>query len=165
MKVIDNFLSEDDFQSIQHVLMGARIDWHYNSSVAFLEEKTNLCYFTHAFYDRNMPLSDFFTQGLLSPLLSKLQIEFFIRVKGNLYPSTEKIQYHSEHVDYPFKHKAALFSINTCDGETTIGKEKIKSVANRVILFDGNIPHYSSTCTDQPARININLNWLQPSEW
>ena len=43
-----------------------------------------------------------------------------------------------------------------------IYKRKIDSVSNRIIFFDGNEDHYSSTCTDQPVRMNINFNWLTP---
>ena len=53
-----------------------------------------------------------------------------IRIKANLYPSTDNIEYQSEHVDYPFEHKGAIYYINSNDGKTVInnGKVEIDSV-------------------------------------
>ena len=78
-----------------------------------------------------------------------------------MYPNTEKVHEHGEHADYSWKHKTALFSLNTCDGYTKLEDgTKIDSVANRMLLFDASTPHTSSTCTDQPVRVNINFNYF-----
>ena len=53
-----------------------------------------------------------------------------------------------------------MFSINTNDGGTILSGNKIDSIENRVVLFDGNKPHSSSTCTNQKARFNINFNYF-----
>jgi hypothetical protein len=72
---------------------------------------------------------------------------------------------HSEHKDYEFSHFGGLFSINTCDGYTRIGDEKIPSVANRMILFDPSVPHTSTSTSDSKYRMNINMNMIKLADW
>ena len=90
-----------------------------------------------------------------------LDIKALIRIKINMYPNTEILKEHGMHIDFPFSHKTALLSINTCDGYTKLEDgTKIDSVANRILLFDASTPHTSSTCTNQPVRVNININYF-----
>ena len=68
---------------------------------------------------------------------------------------------HSEHSDYPFSHKGALFSLNTCDGYTKFNDgTKVESVANRIIFFDASKNHQSTTTSNAKLRYNINFNFL-----
>ena len=161
--VINDFISDNDFDKIQKVLLGSDITWGYSPNVAH-EGDNDTGYFFHMFYNFGEPKSNYLRDGLINPILHKLKMQIPIRMKGNLYPSTQTLKQHAPHVDYEYKHKAAVFCINTCNGGTTIEGETIKSVANRMILFDGSKPHNSSTCTDAPARVNINFNWLDPIE-
>ena len=82
-----------------------------------------------------------------------------IRVVVNLYPRSEKININELHVDYPYEHKSALFSLNTCDGFTSFENKKIDSKENRILFFEGHKKHSSSTCTNTKARFNININY------
>ena len=85
-----------------------------------------------------------------------------IRIKANLYPNTERLHEHPMHSDFPFPHSGALLSLNTCDGYTKLKDgTKIDSVANRILLFDPNEEHCSTTTTNVSARINININYIQ----
>ena len=38
--------------------------------------------------------------------------------------------------------------------------KKVKSVENRVVMFDGEIKHCSTTCTDKLSRIVVNVNYI-----
>ena len=89
-----------------------------------------------------------------------MEAKAFIRIKANLYPRTDTIIHHKDHVDYTFEHKAAILYLNTNDGFTVIGDKKIESVANRMLLFNPQIPHHSTTCTDTQFRSNINFNYF-----
>jgi hypothetical protein len=89
------------------------------------------------------------------------EMKALIRVKGNLYPSTSKLVEHDFHIDFPFKHKGALFSVNTCDGYTKLDDgTKIESIENRLLLFDASKNHASTTCTNTHVRVNINFNYF-----
>ena len=58
------------------------------------------------------------------PLLKKIDPKV-VRAKANLYLNQGLgVKEHASHTDYPFEHKGA-YSLNTCDGYTKIGDEKI----------------------------------------
>ena len=90
-----------------------------------------------------------------------MKIDKLLRVKANMYPSTDKIFEHAPHVDYDYSVKGAILSLNTCDGFTRLEDgTKVDSVANRMLFFDSSRPHNSSTTTNVQTRINININYL-----
>ena len=135
---------------------------HYLSPIGSKSyiEKNNLFYMTHMFYDQNAPMSSLYES--LIPVLEKLEVKCLIRIKANLYPNTEILHEHPMHADYSFFHSAAVLSLNTCDGYTKLKDgTKIDSVANRILLFDPGEEHCSTTTTNDPARFNININYLQ----
>ena len=63
---------------------------------------------------------------------------------------------------FSFKHKSAIFYINNNDGYTILnnGKTKIESIANRILFFDSTKNHSSTHCTNDHARVNININYF-----
>ena len=129
--------------------------------VSNLEENlktTSSYYFTHLFYSGLYvdPNSHIFID-----ILNQLEVKSLIRIKANLYPSTDNIEYQSEHIDYDYPHKGAIFYLNTNDGFTTLEDgTKIESVENRILLFDPSKPHNSTTCTDNKCRVNVNFNFF-----
>ncbi|MBT7035242.1 MAG: hypothetical protein HN973_00805 [Lentimicrobiaceae bacterium] len=165
-KVIDDFLDDKYFDSLVTLFTdkskkgNTKMSWHFQSSISnkgIIED--NLFYMTHMIYDRNEPKSSHYEK--LFPLLNKLDSKCLIRIKANLYPSTESIHEHPLHFDYPYSHYGAIFSLNTCDGYTKLTDGTIiESVANRILLFDPSEEHCSTTTSNASARININFNYL-----
>ena len=171
-EVIDNFLDEDYFDRLVILITdkektGNRtMPWYFQSSITYPEDYVDYVvpdksfYMTHVFYENNAPISNLYE--ILLPLLNKLEIRCLLRVKANLYPNTEILHENPMHKDYNFCHSGAIFSLNTCDGYTTLKDgTKIDSVANRILLFDPGEKHCSSTTTNVSARININMNYIQ----
>jgi hypothetical protein len=154
-KIIKNFLPEDVFKNIQKILMSADFPYYYGSRVAS-EEDTGRFYFTHHLFEDYI-VSRYF--DLIRPILEKLNVFALRRAKVNFFTRDSQFIKHTDHYDYPEPHNGAVFSINTCNGGTFIGEDFIQSEENSIILFDSSILHSSSNCTDQHARININLNW------
>lgn len=161
-EIIDNFLTEDELKSINEVIFNVGFNWNFTPHVSSLNEIDDKImgsyYFTHTFY------SKFHAEDLcpvFSPILNKINVRALIRIKGNLYTSTEKLIHHYDHRDYPFEHRGAIFYLNTNDGLTVLedGTE-VKSIKNRILLFDPSKPHHSTTCTDAQCRINVNFNFF-----
>ena len=169
-KVIDNFLDEEYFDSLVTLFTDKDkrgndvMPWFFQSSISYdkvVEDK--IFYMTHLIYNMNVPKSNHYNS--LIPLLKKLEVECLLRVKANLYPNTHTLHEHPMHVDYDFSHSAAILSLNTCDGYTKlVDGTKIDSIANRVLLFDASKLHRSTTTTNVPARINININYIQEQD-
>ncbi len=172
-QVIDNFLKYRDFEQLKNsIIDNNEFSWFMNNQVTSSEdveetlsyqEKNWNWYFTHTFY-LQIPYSTYFNQisDVFAKEFDKLDtFKTWIRIKANLYPHTEEVKEHQKHHDYPFAHKAAVFSLNTCNGFTRMPDgTKIDSVENRIIIFDGNEYHNSSTTSDSKQRVNINFNWF-----
>jgi len=161
-KVIDNFLDKEYFDNLAAFFtVSDKAAWFFEPNISgpnAVQDK--LFYMTHVSYQDNVPTSPLYEK--LIPLLKKLDARCLIRIKANLYPNTEILHEHPMHVDYKFSHSAAILSLNTCDGYTKlVDGTKIDSIANRVLLFDASEEHCSTTTTNVPARINININYIQ----
>jgi len=173
MKVIQNFLDEEVFKQIQNTVLGNHKDpeklaWFFNKFVAYRKdynlEKIGNSYFTHTLYeldydDYSLYLSNHYGH-ILKPLLQKLNVNSLIRAKINLYPRTKEIVHHKPHIDFKYPHKGFILSLNTCDGYTEFEDKKIPSIENQALFFDSSKYHNSTTCTNDYARYNININYL-----
>ena len=160
-RIIDNVLSKEDFESIKNFILNSQFPWNLTPVVT--SDKENLpipasYYFTHEFW------SGFNTEPqaqVFAPLLNIMECKAIMRIKGNLYPSTEIIVHHDNHIDYEFSHKGAIFYLNTNNGLTILeDKIEVESIENRLLLFDSSKPHRSTTCSDDKCRVNINFNYF-----
>ena len=166
-KIIDNFLSKEDFLVIKNAMTSNEFSWHLepNINMDHINLKNDFSmYLTHLFYYKVLISGQMF---LLKDLIKKIEefekepIKSIIRIKGNLYPHTEKIETHKIHFDYPFKHKGAIFYINTNNGKTILEDgTKIDSIENRILLFEPYKRHSSTSTNNQKYRMNINFNYF-----
>lgn len=157
-EVYDNFLDRSIFENIRDKTIASQaMPWYYTDNLSGYGVEQD-CYFTHLFYNNNARTSEWFS--LIEPITFSMDCKALIRVKGNLYPRTNELTYHTKHTDYDFPHKAAIFYLNTNNGFTVIGDDKIESIENRLLLFDPQVLHCSTNCTDQHFRANININYF-----
>ncbi len=161
-EVIDNFLSQADYEVLYKVMLGHNFNWYYNDSVNTKPvEGSNLdLQFGHNFYREGRPFSDYF--HLLQPLWDKIEPRALIRVKGNLNPITAEPYAGGWHRDLEFDCTTAVYYINTNNGYTEFQEtgERVESVANRLVKFDSNMIHTGVTSTDTKARVLLNINYL-----
>jgi hypothetical protein len=107
---------------------------------------------------------------------------------GLIQPVGDMSMLHEAHVDSPYAHNAGLLYITDSDGPTTLYNNKrtethvspdydefhhyitkvkdklsimdeITPKANRLLLFNGDYYHASSTPTNVPRRVALNFNW------
>jgi hypothetical protein len=160
-EIIDNFLPEEKFLKVKNSILNSNFSWNLTPWVSNLEENlkvTSSYYFTHLFYSGLFvcPQCDIFVD-----ILNQLEVKSLIRIKANLYPSTDNIEYQSEHIDCDYPHRGAIFYLNTNDGLTILEDgTKVESVENRILLFDPSKPHNSTTCTNDKCRVNVNFNFF-----
>ena len=166
VEVIDNFLDDYPFKQLQQLIC-------YNLEFPFsirsrvnpggLEEELDNWYAVHILYQEDIPRTPFFNDInnlLVNKLREQKRLNGLMRAKVNFYGHTAQIVEHQPHTDYKFSHKAAVFSLNTCDGFTRIGEDVVNSVENRIVFFDGSDTHNSSSTTTTKGRFNINLNFF-----
>ena len=158
MKIIPNFISPDIFKKMQDTVFASDFPFYYSPSITEGDAGKDFM-FCHLLFHEQKQTSSYFN-SLLTPLLGRLNFNYLIRAKLNCYTRKSKYIYTALHRDYPTPHSVALFSFNTCNGFTYFEdtKEKIKSVANQVVIFDGQRKHCSVSQTDTNLLININLD-------
>jgi hypothetical protein len=153
-RIFDNFCSEDEFLKIKNSILNSEFSWNLTPNVSNLQENlkiTSSYYFTHLFD----------SYEIFDELLKKLNPQKIIRIKANLYPSTEQIEKHNNHIDYEYENIGAIYYLNTNNGLTILEDNiKINSIKNRLLLFNGSKLHCSTTCTDDKCRVNVNFNFL-----
>ena len=113
--------------------------------------------FYHLFYNEKTGESK--SYSLLNIFNSKLQIRRIRRITGVLSPRTVFNRKTGYHIDYR-DMRTAIFYLNTNNGYTKFkGCGKVKSIENRIVIFDSNLEHQGVTCTDQKRRVVINFNY------
>ena len=160
-QIIDNVLPEESFLKIKNSILCHNFPWNLTPVVTDEGENLSLTssyYFTHIFWEGFHVEQQ---SQMFVPLLDKLECNSLVRIKANLYPSTETIAHHDSHTDFCFPHKGALFYLNNNNGLTVLDDgTEVESKENRLLIFDPSKPHNSTTCTDDKCRVNVNFNFF-----
>jgi hypothetical protein len=161
--VFDNFLEEENFKELQTLLLGGWFPWYFNDGIASVNTDSVYDYqFTHTFVRDGEVSSDW--MSYLDCIIQKIKPKTILRVKANLLTASKEIiesDFHTD-VEDTTKSKTAILYINTNDGYT-IFKDgtRISSIENRFVVFDSNIIHKGTNCTNQKSRCVINFNFIE----
>ena len=157
MKVIDNFLPDYYFRSLSNTILGDDFWWFYNEDTAI--EGDGHSHFINMFYKKN-PVGPTESFPKIEPYLPFFKMKELCRIKANLAPRTVFHRKTGWHVDNLPCSTTAILYMNTNNGWTEFKKgSRVKSVANRVVIFDSNLEHQGVTCTDKKRRVLINFNY------
>ena len=156
IRTIKNFLKKKDFKHLENTMHGVCFPWFLNGVVRPGDGFYQLC---HIFFIDHKINSPFFKD--LKPILDILKPRELLRIKANLLFKTPKIFEHGYHLDANEPHHTAILYLNSNNGYTRFkdGK-KITSEKNKLIKFDGSLPHTGSSCTDYSYRTVINCNYI-----
>ena len=177
-EVIDNFLDDNDFLSLQETMSDHFFPWYFNEYSIKYAEAENDPYdfqFLHIFYQMNEELGHLEVNSekcdILNPVLKKLDCLHLIRAKANLrtiYKDEQENHPHYFHTDqwhptWQIPTITAIFYINTNNGYTVFkdNQEKVGCVANRLVKFDTRMEHSAVGSTDSKTRIVINFNYIE----
>ena len=158
IKIIDNFLSEEEFESIQSYMMGGEFNWFYSEGRSYGDDGSYQM--LHMFYQadvgsnsKHLPMWNIF--------MKNVEAKECKRIKANLTFRTPTIEPASWHIDYDDDGKTAVFYINTNDGYTEFESGvRVSSVANRACIFDSNLKHRGTTHAEgDQQRIVVNFNY------
>lgn len=161
---IDNFLPDYLFDRVQSILLGSdrmEFPYYYRTGLTTPEDY-GFC-FGNTLYNTaedDLIQLEFFNR-ICIPVVSRMSISELLRIKVNCYPRTADHVKSSLHVDYDHPHMVGLYSVNTCNGWTEFENgEKAGSIANSMVIFDGNTKHQSVSQTDEELRVNLNINFI-----
>ena len=165
--IIDNFLTSYQADSYVNIFNGIKegmglFPWYFKNNLNHVDGIGNY-YFNHSVIMDYKVESDQWLP-IFEPLISTIGISFDTvwRLKVNLYPGTKRRVHHLSHTDYDPSEgfRTALYYVNTNNGVTIFdGKRTVKSIENRIALFDGSNKHHSTTPTDCNYRSTINIDY------
>jgi len=167
IKVFDNFLSDQDFKNLCDLILSDHFPWYWiNQSTWKSTKHKKDSFFCHSIKYKDEINSSFMDQ-IMKPFKEKLKYKELLRAKINLSFNQGKPIRSNYHTDFPEldvvgkKYQTAIYYLNTCDGPTQfkVRKIKIKSVANRLVWFPGELEHRVVTQTDANRRVGINFNF------
>ena len=163
VKVIDNFLDNYHFELLESFLMGENIPWYYMNGL--VRPGDGGYQLTHAFitFEMSQEGSPDIHYPIVEPCVRKLGANKMHRIKANLTRKTifpRPCEWHIDIGHPPPNLKTAIFYANTCNGYTKFRKGgKVKSVANRMVIFPGHMEHSGVSCTDKDRRLVVNFNY------
>jgi hypothetical protein len=107
MKIIDDFLPQDQFNQLQQYFLSPDFTWNVNDSIAGKKQGIDQYQFVHTFYDISKPSLHNFSP-FLTPLFNKLNAKYIFRVKANLRPRTTQGVLSDFHVDMSLNQQTAI---------------------------------------------------------
>lgn len=167
MEVLDNFLPQEEYESVYHSMMTNKFPWYINQGPVDANKVED--YQAYQFF--NIMFNQFEGKGpefeIAARLLNYVQPYQLLRVKANLTPYSGATSYeHGMHCDVNTDiikgSKTAVYYVNTNNGYTRFEDtgEKVESIANRLCIFDADRKHTGSTPTNNKQRVVINLNYF-----
>ena len=161
IKIFKNVLKKEEADYLEDMFTSNTFPWFITRGI--VNEKIDKDYqFNHIFYTDFRINSDSF--NLLEPILNVLKPTSLIRIKANLVPRDSKITKHKMHTDVPAptSSKTAVYYVNTNNGFTLFKKnKKITSEKNKLVMFNSDTEHASTTCTNKDYRIVLNFNYFE----
>ena len=164
MRVIDNFLDEEYFQYLYDKITDQmNFGWQFQTQVATHDQAEELSlhhyYFVHSLYYDYKIESEHYED--FHPLFRQLNVQFLHRARVLLYVNQGVQHIHDRHIDTPCTSNTALIYMNTNDGFTEFETgERVESIKNRLLLFDGSVPHSSSTPTNTKERLLLSVTYI-----
>ena len=170
LKIIDNFLTDNDFNLLVSNTIGRNDGQQVQFRVVSNVENFGAIQENWSWYMINMVYLMDAPQNEICGKIYQMFVPKFkelanfrtmIRIKINAYPYTNVVKEHKKHIDFNYENIGAVFSLNTCDGYTKFSDgTKVESVANRIVFFDASKYHQSTTTSNAKLRYNINFNFL-----
>ena len=188
IKVIDNFLSQSEFEIIlKNTIEREDLQFTFVSDVENVGSGSDdywSWYLIHMVYSKTASPKSFLMDAIdfqeveSSPLADEPQSEIYtnirdifvprlkqvanfrsmIRIKINAYPYTNIVKEHKDHIDSYFKHTGAVFSLNTCDGFTKFSDGTKVESVANRIVFFDASKFHHSSTTSN-AKLRYNINF------
>ena len=161
--VHDEFLPYQEFGLLKDY-MSNPMGWHISGKINVNDTSNKEFYLVNSIYNnKNYATKQWSLDTELNPFInitSKIYIDALMRIKANLYVGSNSFNIHAPHIDYPMFHIGALFYVTNCDAPTYMADGTgIESKENRLLIFNAATPHSSSSPTDVPYRMTININY------
>lgn len=170
IEIVDNLIPQKYLKDIQDYFFSPNAPWTFMQSMTYGEKEDpqsfgfgmSIC--NNGMFDNTYHAT--LLKGLLYTILEKSGKDsiFRSRVDMTLYnPNNYK---HDVHVDLPMDNITTIFYMNSSDGNTMIYDnsqnllKEIEPIENRLLIFDGMLPHTGHSPSNHKSRILINTNCI-----
>tara|TARA_B100000287_G_scaffold162043_1_gene152832 strand:- start:948 stop:1454 length:507 start_codon:yes stop_codon:yes gene_type:complete len=166
MQIVDDFLNRSTFLELVKEIDTHTFPWYYTKSPGEPLQYVNLLYYDHQICGNAYGLEPAMTPKLkriFQTISKKLDAICLIRIKVNATPSSNEIEYQAWHTDWSLStpSRTCVLYLNDNDGYTEFeGGDKVDSKGNRAVIFDTNIRHRGTTCTNTERRLVLNINYF-----
>ena len=178
IEIVDNLLTAEEYKKFRSDALGRGHTMNWHPGQIDPPEETDLAPYeniqmVHNFiiskedygierYFENMSTK---TCPILFPLIDRMDVRSWVRVKGNIRHRTESFVKGLFHTDFPTPRydglTTSIFYANTTDGYTEFEDGTIvEGIGNRLITFPYHYKHRGTGCTDQAFRMVINFNYF-----
>ena len=174
--VIDNFLPEDIHKNICDMVFGGELPlFCQHNTLSYgsfdneeLNKKHNITdeghpFFYHMYFKDLKYISDW--DNVFEPVMNKVDPVAYLRIKLNIFSNRGNrlsSGWHRDMGEIDTPYTTAIYHLNTNNGYTLFEDgTKVKSVANRLVSFPGNMIHTGITQTDEDMRAFINFNYIE----
>ena len=162
IEIIDNFLDKQSFQIIKNTMVTADFPWFYSDKKTAAYTFDDNFQFVHNFYLNNSVNSNY--MPIINPIVDKLNPLSLVKIKANLTIKTKEIIDYGYHTDYTTDSKlyTAVYYVNNNNGHTKFENgPTVESKENRMVIFDSQLRHSGTSCTDERLRLLINFNFYK----
>ena len=183
MKIIDNFLSNSYFNSLQELVTSQMFPWSYMGNITDgdIHSEIGNFGFQYMLGDHNefRPSSEtYHSMACLYNIQDEIGASGLWKARYDMTLYNPDNFIHNRHVDYDIdqlaNYKSTILYMNDSDGDTILYKEKanyqrdviqsmeyteverITPKANRLVIFDGNIIHTGHSPSKNKTRILLN---------
>lgn len=165
VKVIDNFLPQEDFDTLSKVVRGYEFPWYIADTSDYPGDNNYQLF--HILYNNNVSYSNYFES--FQPLYNNLEAFslFKVRLIATMKHSGKNNMYHTdlENIKMENAHlKTAVYYFNSNNGGTEFehNNQIVQSVANRMVIFPFQYKHRTVKHTEgDEFRYVLNLNYIE----
>jgi len=188
-RIIDDALGANAFSLLYHVVTDMGTPWYFTGTTYGDDEEDVPEHYSFGNSPDPDTTLGRILEATVMNLLDRagIKINNLYRIRlGLIYPNGEKSMVHEAHIDSPSRHEVGLFYLTDSNGPTYIYKntrdekdryddshayyvehvkdnlelwETFECKANRLVMFNGDHYHASSTPTDVGRRITLNFNY------
>jgi hypothetical protein len=168
----ENVLNESYLEYLHKTTSSNNFPWHFlidsaNNIKGSLSLEKNYSW-SHILFRDGQETS--YTYNLFYPAVLQifeclnLKNKKIIRLRLGMTTAYNEKLIHNSHTDFQFKHETILLYLNDSDGNTIFYDKKNKIIQevepkkNKIVYFDGLIPHSSSKPYKNTYRIVLNIN-------
>ncbi len=162
IEIIDDFLDKEDLENIKSTMLGTEFPWFYVPKKTGGYSFDENFQFAHIFYHNHLAISNY--MQLVVPIINKLNPLALVKIKANLTVKTNEIIDYGYHLDFKTDTKlhTAVYYVKSNNGSTNFKNgPTVESKENRMVIFDSQLPHSGTSCTDERLRALINFNFYK----